>query len=571
MNPVFFLFLRRMRTPLLLLIVVYTISIGGLVLMPGIDADGEPWRFDFFHAFYFITYTASTIGFGEVPYPFTPAQRMWTTMSIYLTVLGWLYAIGTILALLQDPAFRRAIAEQRFGRAVARLREPFYLVCGFGETGEMITRMLLRHKLRVVAIDRDSDRVAALDLMAWGVDVPALAADFRDPTRLLLAGLRHPRCRGVVPLSRDDEANVEAALAARLLNPKLQIVCRAQSESARAKLPSFTADEIVDPFEIFGTQLALALNKPSAHALHKALGSLPGQPLPARHAPPRGLWLICGYGRFGSTVARHLQAEGITTRIIEPKAGIAPPEAIVGAGTSQEALVAAGCREAAGLIAGTDTDTSNLAIAMTARTTNERIFIVARENRDKNHPLFIAAPVDLIVETSRLLVNRIFAELTNPLLRRFLEYVCTQSEAWSAALYERVRADCDGRTPDTWEVRLDADDAPAVVEALAAGRRIALGHLLREPRTRDARLPVLPLALLRAGALDCLPDENTTLARGDRLLFCGPLGTAAEMEWALGAANVLEYVESGAEFPDAFVFRWLAARARRGRQHDERV
>jgi hypothetical protein len=30
------------------------------------------------------------------------------------------------------------------------------------------------------------------------------------------------------------------------------------------------------------------------------------------------------------------------------------------------------------------------------------------------------------------------------------------------------------------------------------------------------------------------------------------------MEWVLGAANVLEYVESGAEFPDAYVFRWLA-------------
>ena len=37
MNTVFFLFLRRMRTPLLLLIVVYAIAIGGLVLMPGVD------------------------------------------------------------------------------------------------------------------------------------------------------------------------------------------------------------------------------------------------------------------------------------------------------------------------------------------------------------------------------------------------------------------------------------------------------------------------------------------------------------------------------------------------------
>lgn len=563
MDTVFFLVLRRMRTPLLLLVSVYAIAIAGLVLMPGIDEEGRPWRFDFFHAFYFVSYTASTIGFGEIPHAFTAAQRMWTSLSVYLLVIGWLYAFGSILSLLQDPAFRRALSEQRFGRAVARMTEPFFIVCGFGETGELIARMLIRQKMRVVAIDRDPDRVASLELMDWGVDLPALAADFRDPNRLLLAGLRHPSCRGVVPLSRDDEANIEAALGARLMNSRLRVVCRAQSEVARAKLPSFSDDEIVDPFEIFATQLALALNKPTAHALHEALGNLPGQPLPARHEPPRGLWLICGYGRFGSTVARHLQAEGITTRIIEPREGVAPPDAILGAGTSREALEAAGCREAVGLIAGTDVDTSNLAIAMTARAANDRIFIVARENRDKNHPLFVAAPVDLIVETSRLLVNRIFADLTNPLLRRFLEYVCMQTESWSATLYDRVRADCDGRTPDTWEVGLDRDDAPAVVDALNAGRRIQLEHLLREPRAREQRLPVVPLALLRGSTLTCMPDEDIALAPGDRLLFCGPLGSAATMEWALGAANVLEYVESGAEFPDAIFFRWLAARRQR--------
>lgn len=565
MNPVFFLFLRRMRTPLLLLIVVYSVAIGGLVLIPGVDPEGRPWRFDFFHAFYFVSYTALSIGFGETPYPFTAAQRMWVTVSIYLTVTGWLYAFGSILALLREPALRRAVAEQRFRRAVARIWDPFYIVCGFGETGEKITRMLLRQKLRVVAIDRDVERVAALELMDWGVDVPALAADFRDPSRLLIAGLRHPQCRGVVPLSRDDEANVEAALAARLLGPGLQVVCRAQSENARTKLPSFSEDEVVDPFAIFATQLALALNKPSAHVLHEALGSPPGEPLPTRYAPPRGLWLICGYGRFGSTVARRLQIEGITTRIIEPKTRVAPPDAIVGAGTSRDALLAAGCEEAAGIIAGTDSDTSNLAIAMTARMINERIFIVARENRDKNHPLFIAAPIDLVVETSRLLVNRVFADLTNPLLRRFLEHVCLQSEEWSAELYERICADCGGRTPDTWEVRLEPDTAPGMVAALSAGRAITLDLLLREPRARDVRLPALALALRREGAYVYLPPAHMALAVGDRLLFCGPLGTAATMEWTLGVANVLEYLESGTEFPDAYVFRRLAAfREKRG-------
>jgi voltage-gated potassium channel len=562
-NAVFFIFLRRMRVPLVVLIAAYAVAIGGLVLVPGVDADGQPWRFDFFHAFYFISYTASTIGFGEIPYAFSPAQRMWVTLSIYLTVLSWLYAFGAILALLQDPAFRRAIAEQRFEREVARLTEPFYIVCGFGETGEMTARMLLRLKYRVVAIDRDPGRIAALDLLDWGVDLPALCADYRDPGRLLLAGLRHDHCRGLVTVSSDDEANVEAALAARLLNPRLRVVCRTQSEAARAKLPSFSADEVVDAFETFAVQLALALNKPSAHALYEALGSLPGEPLPALLEPPRGLWLVCGYGRFGSTVARHLQAEGIAVRIIEPNERVAPPGALIGVGTSRESLEAAGCSQAVGIIAGSDSDTSNLAIAMTARATNERIFIVARQNNDHNHSLFVAAPVDLIVETSRMLVNRIFADLTNPLLRRFLEHVCAQTEEWSADLHDRLSWMCRGRTPETWEVTIGMVEAPAVAAALTAGRVIELRHLMCEPQAREERLPCMALAMRRGGALSFLPPDDLPLQTGDSLLFTGRPGVAARMEWALGAANVLEYVESGAEFPDAWVFRWLDARRRR--------
>ena len=70
MNRVTFLVLRRMRTPLLILLGAYTVTVLGLTLIPGVDDQGQPWRMDFFHAFYFISYMATTIGFGEIPYEF---------------------------------------------------------------------------------------------------------------------------------------------------------------------------------------------------------------------------------------------------------------------------------------------------------------------------------------------------------------------------------------------------------------------------------------------------------------------------------------------------------------------
>jgi hypothetical protein len=66
-----FLVLRRLRTPLLVLITIFAISVLGLTLMPGpLDPNGGQLpRMSFFHAVYFISYTATTIGFGEIPTP----------------------------------------------------------------------------------------------------------------------------------------------------------------------------------------------------------------------------------------------------------------------------------------------------------------------------------------------------------------------------------------------------------------------------------------------------------------------------------------------------------------------
>src|SRR5215207_4521521 len=118
-----FLILRRMRAPLIVLITIFAVSVLGLTLIPGQDGEGNPHRMGFFDAFYFMSYTASTIGFGELPFPFTQEQRLWVTISIYLTVIGWAYAIGSLLALFQSRTFRHARALQQFTHKVARLHE----------------------------------------------------------------------------------------------------------------------------------------------------------------------------------------------------------------------------------------------------------------------------------------------------------------------------------------------------------------------------------------------------------------------------------------------------------------
>lgn len=100
----------------------------GFSLVPGIDPQGKPWRMSFLHAFYFVSFLGTTIGLGEIPYPFSDTRRLWATASIYGTVLAWLHAIGAMFSALQDPMFKRLAQEGGVERQVRHLHEPFYLL-----------------------------------------------------------------------------------------------------------------------------------------------------------------------------------------------------------------------------------------------------------------------------------------------------------------------------------------------------------------------------------------------------------------------------------------------------------
>ena len=166
--------LRFMRGPILLLITVYGVGIAGMVLIPGQDAAGQPTHMSFFHAFYFMSYTATTTGFGEIPNEFSETQRMWAIVCLYMSVVAWVYAIGSIISLVQNPHFKQAMAQKRFALQVKRLSEPFVIIAGFGDTGSLLARGLSDQYMRGVVIDLDPERIKALGLRDYRVKMPGL-------------------------------------------------------------------------------------------------------------------------------------------------------------------------------------------------------------------------------------------------------------------------------------------------------------------------------------------------------------------------------------------------------------
>jgi voltage-gated potassium channel len=560
MRSVFFIVLRRMRTPLITLIAIYAVSILGLVLIPGIDGNGKlSSPMSFFHAFYFVSYTASTIGFGEIPTAFSDAQRMWATVIIYLSVIAWTYAILTILALFSDRAFQQALAASRFRHRVQRIAEPFYLVCGCGETGGLLIHDIDRLGMRFVVVEIDEARIVELELEDFRSDAPSIVADARQPQTLVSAGLRHPKCRGVLALTNHDDVNLAIGVAVRLLNPAIPVLCRAERSDMAGRLAAFGAHHIVNPFDIFGHLLALAVHAPASYRLHQWLIGTPGTKQRASEDPPRGRWVICGYGRFGKSVVAQLAREGMDIVVIDPNAQAAPGfPVIVGSGIEETALREAGVPSAVGFVAGTDDDISNLSIAVAARKLNSNLFVVIRQNQQARHELFEAFEADLTVVPSEIVAHECLALLTTPLMSVFLRLAERQDDEWAWSLVARMRMQLGDDVPECWSVRIDSDGAPAALSHLANGRSsLPVAALLTNPTERDVQLRCVPLLLRRGNDDQVVPLATEELRAGDDILFAGSHEARVQQELVLQNANAFAYALTGHEANVGLVWRWL--------------
>jgi voltage-gated potassium channel len=556
-----FLVLRRMRAPLIILILIFAVTVLGLTLIPGQDAQGRPHRLSFFDAFYFMAYTASTIGFGELPYPFTTPQRMWVLISIFVTVIGWAYAIGTLLTLLQDRAFRNALAMQRFTRKVHRLREPFLLIAGYGNTGELLGRSWDALGRGFVAIDVLPDRIDSLDVIQYNADVPGLVADACNPSHLEAAGLNHPYCEGVVALTNDDEANLAVTMSAALLRPGLPVIARTVSPAIEDRMQAFGTPTVVNPFDRFGDHLRLAVKAPVTYQLLSWLEGGPGSELPKRSVPPsKGRWVVCGYGRFGQELTSDLRDDGHEVTIVDSDpAHSHHPLIVIGDASEPTVMARAEVEQAVGFVAGTNNDTTNLSLVAAARRRNPQLFAAARQNQPANAALFAAMKIDLLLVPSQVVAREAYARLSTPLLWRFLQEMPAKGEAWALELLEHLTAQCGERMPDLWKVRLNPTDAPALSRWLDSGD-LVLGDLTRDPQDRDQRLSATALMLLHDDETTLCPDPELQLAAGDEVLFVGRPSARRAMETTMTSQAGAAYVVVGARVPAGWVWRKVTGR-----------
>ena len=234
------------RLVALLIVGVHVVGTAGYVLIEG----WSTWD-----AFYMTVITVTTVGYGEV-HPLSPAGRAFTVVILLTGVGAFFYAFTLFMALLAEGGLVERRERKRLARMLDNLVDHF-IVCGFGRMGEIIAHEFARQKVPFVVIERNPER------MHLAIEQGFLAVEADASNEEVLRRIGIARARGFVAAVSTDAENVYAVLSARLLNPNLFIVGRAETEDSRTKLMRAGADRVISPYQLGGLQLAQTALRPA--------------------------------------------------------------------------------------------------------------------------------------------------------------------------------------------------------------------------------------------------------------------------------------------------------------------
>ena len=543
------LLLPRLKTPLIALIITYSVSILGLVLIPGQEPGGGVYYLSFLDAFFVVSYTATTIGFGEIPHPFTAQQKMWMLFVMYSTVIAWLYAIGSVLSVISDPGFRRLRAYQRTVGRIQAHKQPFWIVCGYGGAGNQVIRFMDQSGIRSVMIESNQTRADTAKLSDMTYDLDVLVGDASEPQTLVDAGVQSALCRGVLALTDHNQTNLTIATNTRILAPRVLVHARSESDANTRNLRSFNTDVVIDPARVAARSLTQLIRKPRAFALYHELVDPDFNQIEILNVPDFGHWVVCAEDRLADNITEAFLRAEIPFCLVSPEVSTIADSItwVQGLGTEANTLRQARITEAVGIIAGTSDDGDNLSILLTAQTENERLITVARRNKPTSEPVFRQGNFHYVLREGRIIAQEMYARITTPLLHQFIGQLEVMPEALVQSIIEKLNQRLGNQSPDLahFDISLDAEDAPGVLPFLNTASGPEVSDLLVDPGANHPNMPLICLLLVRFnGDLVPFPGEGLLLEENDRMLLWGAAGSHHRLHLLIRRADLFESVLS---------------------------
>lgn len=237
---------RRTAVIAAISIVLFTFGTAGYMLLQ---------HYTFIEALYMTVITLSTVGFTEVHPPDT-VGRIFTIVLILMGAGFVAFSLAYFSQIMLDGDILEAYRRRRLTKKLDQIKN-HYIICGYGQMGQIIADLLQEQNVPVVIIEPDESALARLREK----DLVYLSGDATEEENLISAGIG--RAKGLVSVVSKDSENVFIVLTARDLNRKLLIYARAGSPGTDKRLLKAGADRVVSPYALGAARIAHNILRPT--------------------------------------------------------------------------------------------------------------------------------------------------------------------------------------------------------------------------------------------------------------------------------------------------------------------
>ncbi|MBF0551204.1 MAG: potassium channel protein [Deltaproteobacteria bacterium] len=225
-------------------------SVGYYVVMNG--------RASFFDCVFMTVISLTTVGYGDVlnVMEYLPGK----IFTMFLLIFGMgviLYGISSITAFFVEGEWATLLRRRRMIKRIEKL-SGHYILCGAGKTGFYIAEELVKNLYQLLVVESEMENIERCQKLG---EIHYLLGDASDETTLIEAGIR--RAAGIVVTLPSDKDTLYVTLTARMINPSIRIVARAQDAKIAEKLKKAGANAVVSPNKIGGMRMASEMIRPS--------------------------------------------------------------------------------------------------------------------------------------------------------------------------------------------------------------------------------------------------------------------------------------------------------------------